>query len=118
MSLQTARNCLEHRAGVVSKIETHGKETFEIHVPRMKLFYLRKDEEIEVEPSHRVESGDDRTEVDVFMRIEGRTRSFAVGERLTFSLSAFNEIAFACHFLGQQLSSRLPKPKIEKQSSG
>ena len=48
-SLQAARNCLEHRAGIVGKPETKGKDEFEISVPRMKLFYMRDGEEIEVE---------------------------------------------------------------------
>jgi hypothetical protein len=32
-----------------------------------------------------------------------------LGERLSFTQAEFVDIAFACHFLGQQLSSRLPK---------
>jgi hypothetical protein len=37
-SLQAARNCLEHRAGIVGKPETHGGQSFELSIPRMKLF--------------------------------------------------------------------------------
>lgn len=109
ISLQTARNCLEHRGGVVSKIETHGKDGFEVSVPRIKAYYLRNGAEIELVPGHRVDPGDNRTEVQTFAKIELKKRSFALGERLSFSAVEFNEIAFACHFLGQQLSSRLPK---------
>jgi hypothetical protein len=35
-----------------------------------------------------------------------------LGERLSFTVAEFNEIAFACHFLGQQLSAKLPRPKV------
>jgi len=113
VSLQVARNCLEHRAGIVSKIETHSKDSFVIRVPRMKMFYLRNNEEVELEPGHRVNPGDDRAHVDVLWKIEIRERSFKLGERLFFTLAEFNEISFACHFLGKQLSSRLPKPSIK-----
>jgi hypothetical protein len=111
-SLQIARNCLEHRAGIVSRIETHQQETFSLHVPRLKIFYLRGGSEIEVEPGHTVDPGDDRAEVSLFRKIELRIRSFALGQRIQISLAEFGEIAFACHFLGQQLATRLPKPRV------
>jgi hypothetical protein len=95
VSLQSARNCLEHRDGVVSKVDTHGGETFTIRVPRMKIFYLHNGTEVEVEAGHRVDPADDRAEVDVFMRLETGERSTHVGERLAFTLAEFNEIAFA-----------------------
>ena len=71
---------------------------------------MRNGSEVELLEGHRIESGDDRREVDVLMRLDIRKRSLAVGERLVFTLQEFNEIAFSCHFLGQQLSTRLPSP--------
>ncbi|MGB8527203.1 MAG: hypothetical protein WCD75_10250 [Rhodoplanes sp.] len=114
-SLQTARNCLEHQDGIVSKIETHGKETFDLSIPRVKLFYMRGGVEVEIAKGHTVDSGDDRAEVEILTKIDVRKRSLALGERLTFTLSEFNEIAFACHLLGQQLSSKLPRPTIVEE---
>jgi hypothetical protein len=112
VSLQSARNCLEHRDGVVSKIDTHGRESLILRVPRVKIFYLRKGAEVEIEPGHKIDPGDDRTEVQGLMKIEIRERSIALGERLTFTPAEFNEIAFACHLLGQQLSAKLATPKL------
>lgn len=112
-SLQLARNCLEHRAGVVGKTEAKGKTEFVLRFPRVKIFYLRGKEEIEVVAGERVVSGDERPEVEVSMRFEIRERSIPVGTRLAFTLNEFNEIAFACNFFGQQLAARLPKPKID-----
>jgi hypothetical protein len=106
-SLQSARNCLEHRNGIVSETETRGGGTFTLSMPRMKLFYMRGATEVEIVNEHTIEPGDDRAEVDVMMRLDVRKRTFALGERLTFTLAEFNEIAFACHHLGQQLSSKL-----------
>jgi hypothetical protein len=111
-SLQLARNCLEHRAGIVSNVETKNGAEFILNVPRVKIFYLRGQDEIEVLAGERVDAGDGRPEVEVLMRFEVRQRSIPLGERLTFTLSEFNEVAFACNFLGQQLASRLPRPEL------
>jgi hypothetical protein len=111
-SLQQARNCLEHRDAIVSTIETHGKDTFILKIPRIKIFYLRNGGEIELVAGERVDAGDGREQVEVLMRFEVREKFVALGERLIFTLAEFNEIAFACNFLGQQLSSRLPKPMV------
>jgi hypothetical protein len=109
-TLQLARNCLEHRNGIISKIETHGADNFVLSVPRIKLFYVRDGEEVELKKGHKVEPGDDRTHVETFMKLEVRQRSITLGERLTFTLAEFNDIVFACHFLGKELASKLPKP--------
>jgi hypothetical protein len=52
------------------------------------------------------------------MKLDVRHRDVSLGERLTFTLSEFNEIAFACHFLGTQLSSRLPTPAVTIDKPG
>jgi hypothetical protein len=111
-SLQVARNCLEHRAGIVGSIEAKGSAEFVLYVPRVKIFYMRGQDEIEVAAGERVDAGDGRPDVEILMRIDIRQRSISVGERVTFTLLEFNEVAFACNFLGQQLASRLPKPKL------
>ncbi len=113
-SLQIARNCLEHRAGIVSHIETLAKESFRLQIPRIKMFYLRDGKEVELEPGHIVNPGDDRPEVEAYAKFETSIRSFAVGERLSFTLSKFSDIVFACHFLGQQLATKLPRPRVVK----
>ena len=93
--------------------ETRGAPFFILNVPRVKLFYMRGQDEIELAIGERVDAGDGRPEVEILMRFEVRRRSISVGERLKVSLAEFNEIAFACDFLGQQLASRLPKPKLD-----
>lgn len=112
-SLQAARNCLEHRAGIVGEIDTKGGPEFKLSVPRVKIFYMRGGEQIELAAGERVEPGDDRAEVDILMRIEIRKRAVLLGHRLTFTPAEFNEIAFACNHFGQVLAAGLPKPKIE-----
>jgi hypothetical protein len=111
-SLQAARNCLEHRAGIVSNSDTKGAAEFTLNIPRMKIFYLRGNEEIELVAGERVDAGDNQPEVEILMRVEIRKRSIPLGGRLTFTPAEFSEIAFACNFLGQQLATRLPKPRL------
>lgn len=109
-SLQSARNCLEHRNGIIGSVDTRGSDAFVLSIPRMKIFYVRKGEEIELEVGHVVEPDDDQSSAVIMMKLDVRQRSVALGERLLFTLAEFNEIAFACHFLGQQLSTKLPMP--------
>jgi hypothetical protein len=111
-SLQIARNCLEHRAGIVGNIETKGSPEFILNVPRVKIFYFRGQDEIEIGAGERVDAGDGRPDVEILMRFEVRKRPIPVGGRMTFTLLEFNEVAFACNFLGQQLASRLPRPRL------
>jgi predicted KAP-like P-loop ATPase len=112
-SLQAARNCLEHRAGIVGNIETKGGAEFVLNIPRVKIFYLRGQDEIELAAGERVDAGDGQPEVEILMKFEVRQRSIPVGTRLAFTLAEFNEAAFACNFLGQQLATRLPKPQLD-----
>jgi hypothetical protein len=109
-SFQSVRNCLEHRNGIVGRREVGHSDAFYLIVPYLKTFYMRGDAEIELEAGHQVEPGDDRDGVDVFARWDERERKFALGERIAFTLQQFNEVTFACHQLGAELTAGLPKP--------
>jgi hypothetical protein len=73
-SLQAARNCLEHRAGIVGDIESKGAEEFTLNIPRIKIFYLRGNDEIEIVAGERVDAGDGLPEVEVLMKFENSRR--------------------------------------------
>jgi len=108
-SLQNARNCLEHRGGVVGKKDVDGASpVMELSIPRMKVFYHRRGEEVEVQPGTRVNAEDGSETVELMMRLDVRRHHYNLGDRLSFDLSDFNEIAFACYYFGSQLASRLP----------
>jgi hypothetical protein len=107
-SLQNARNCLEHRGGIVGKSDVGSDGTMELSFPRMKLFYHRHDEEIEVEVGSTIDAGDGEPEVSILMRLGVRQHHYKLGERLTLSIADFNEIAFACYHFGSQLAAGLP----------
>jgi hypothetical protein len=108
-SLQAARNCLEHRAGIVGERDTRGENMFLISVPCIKIFYLCGGVEIELAKGDVVEPGDGKDHADILMKIETRKRTFKLGQRLTFTIGEFNQIAFACHWLGAQIVGKLPK---------
>jgi hypothetical protein len=110
MSLQAARNCLEHRAGIVGERDTKGKDSFEFGVPRAKLFYMRGNVEVELAIGETIDPGEGQDGAQVLMKFEVRTRTLKLGERLMFTLDEFNEVAFACHQFGAQLVANLPKP--------
>ncbi len=111
-SLQKARNCLEHRAGIVSRIETYASDKFELRIPRAKMFYLRNGEQIELQTRHQVDPGDERSEVEVFVGFDTRSKSFGLGERISLTIQEFSEVAFACHKLGHELANKLPRPTV------
>jgi hypothetical protein len=73
-SLQTARNCLEHRNGIISRIETKSHDEFILNIPRIKIFYNRKGEEIEIEKGHTVEPDDDQSHAVIMMKLDVRQR--------------------------------------------
>ena len=109
-SLQNARNCLEHRGGVVGKPDVGSDGEMELSFPRMKAFYERHGQEIEIEPGVRIDAGNDEPFVTVSMRLDVRLRRYGLGQRLTLTIADFNEIAFACYHFGSQLATNLPLP--------
>jgi len=109
LSIQKVRNCLEHRSGVVRKqdLDDDGA-VLTLSFPRMKFFYMRGTEEIELVRDARVDDRSGQSEVQVLGRFDSRSKTYQLGERVTFTAGEFGEIAMACSFFGQQLASRLP----------
>jgi hypothetical protein len=115
-SLQRARNCLEHRNGIVGDVDARGGDVMVLSFPRVKNFYLRHGEEIELEPGHVVDARDGAAEVQIFMRIDVRERHFAKSQRLSLSLTDFNEIAFACNYFASDMAAKVAA--MDEQSDG
>jgi hypothetical protein len=107
-SMQRARNCFEHRGGVVGKSDVGKRESMELTFPRMKAYYERRDEEIELEAGAIVNAEDGEVDVPIMMRLDIRRRRFNLGERLILTAADFDEIAFACFHFGSQLAASLP----------
>jgi hypothetical protein len=102
--MQAARNCLEHRAGIVSKADAGPGGVMELRFPRLKFFVVREGSELDVHEGMEVAAG-----TEIFTRLEVRIRKFNVGERLTITAADFDEIAFASFHFASQLAQLLPK---------
>jgi hypothetical protein len=108
-SMQAARNCLEHRNGVVSRIDTIDGQTMKLTFPRAKLFYFRNGEEVEVVEGEPVDAHDGKSEVEILMRLEVRERTIGLGQRIVLTARDFDELALGCFLFGSQLAARLPQ---------
>jgi hypothetical protein len=109
LSMQKVRNCLEHRAGIVGARDVdEGGSALTLSFPRLRIFYRRGDEDIDVVPGQTVDTGDGKDEVQIFMRLESRSRTYKIGERIVFNANDFNEVAMACHFFAGDLGRKLP----------
>lgn len=107
-SMQNARNCLEHRGGIVGKADVDQDGEMQLRFPRIRVFYSRGGEEVEVVPGSVIEPGSGESHATLMMRLDLRERRYKLGERLTLTAADFNEIAFACFQFGSLLASRLP----------
>jgi hypothetical protein len=103
-SMQDARNCLEHRGGIVGNRDIGEHGSMLLRFPRVKMFLLRGDLEVDLTPGLEVIGGEE-----ILMRLDERNREFKLGERIILGAADFDEIAFACYFFGDQLARRLPK---------
>ncbi|WP_456653349.1 hypothetical protein [Bradyrhizobium lupini] len=103
-SLQSARNCLEHRDGVVGRRDVDATGVLKISVPRAKIFVEQNGAEIEVYKNFYAEK-----DTVIQMRMETRDLVFRLGEPLKISAKDFDDIAFACANFGTMLAQQLPK---------
>ena len=111
-SFQKVRNCLEHRAGIVGAIDVDGTEHLTLMLPRLKTFYLNAGKEVELEVGAIIDRHEHPEMVEICIKRETRTRSYALGEKVRFNGSEFHEIAFACHMFAGDLVSKLPVKPI------
>jgi hypothetical protein len=102
-SLQDARNCLEHRNGVVGQRDAKSDGKLLLQFPRMLLFVERDGKQVEILRGH-VSQG----EILKF-KIDLRKREYEIGQRLELSAVDFEEIAFACSQFAGDLARNLPK---------
>ena len=106
---------LEHRDGIVSRHDLGNiDKVLRLSFPRMKLFYLREGEEIELVQDERVDDRSGAASVQILGRLVTRTKGYRLGDRVTFSGSEFTEIAMGCYFFGQQLADALPTEASQK----
>ncbi|WP_206637212.1 hypothetical protein [Mesorhizobium sp. M6A.T.Cr.TU.017.01.1.1] len=103
-SLQRARNCLEHRNGVVGHIDCdEGEGALSLKLPRLKCFTVSDGEEIEVHKNQYFEKGGT-----IKIKRDLRIRVFALGETVSFTAEEFSEIAMALRLFVADIAPKLP----------
>ncbi len=113
-SLQAVRNCLEHRGGRVGERDIDpDTETLTLSFPRLKLFYLRGDDEVELVPGEAIDTHDPENEalgegVPILMKRVTASREYKLNEAVQIGEREFFEIAMACHFLASEIAQKLP----------
>jgi len=103
-SMQSARNCLEHRDGIVGRRDIDANGVLKISVPRLKVFVEQDGTETEVYKDFYA-----KKDTLIQMRMETRDFVFRLGEPLKIGASDFDDITFACYSFGTMLAQQLPK---------
>lgn len=114
-SLQKARNCLEHRRGCVGPRDVDAStNTLTLSFPRLRMFYKRGNDEVEVVPGEAIDThcddnpfGSDE-DVPIYMNRVSRSRVYRLGEPVVISSSDFVEIAMACQLFANDILMKLP----------
>ena len=115
MSLQKARNCLEHRGGLVGDRDVDpATNMLTLSFPRLQTFYMSGEEQIEVIPGEAIDShdpdnpfGKDET-VSIYVKRVTRSREYFLGDPVVITASDFFEIAMACQLFACDVAAKLP----------
>lgn len=104
-SMQRARNCLEHRNGVVGQTDLdQDADVMRLLLPRLSVVVERDGAEIEVAAQFHIEAG----EV-IQIKRATRSREFGLGEVVSFDATQFQEVALACWFFANDIGTKLPR---------
>lgn len=114
-TLQKVRNCLEHRGGIVGPNDVDvGADALTLSFPRLKMFYLRGEDEIEIVPGEAIDTHEPETPfaddegVQIYLKRVTRTRTYARGQPVQITAAEFYEIAMACHMFAADVATKLP----------
>lgn len=103
-SMQKARNCLEHRNGVVASLDCDedGKQ-LTLTLPILRFYAQTELGEAEIYPNMFFEA-----EAAVVAKRESRTFTYALGSKLEFEPEQFHGFAQACWFFANDVAGKLP----------
>jgi hypothetical protein len=114
LSLQKARNCLEHRNGIVGERDVDkNTDHLTLALPWMKIFYMKDGVETELAIGDRFEKD---TEILMSPKRVTELDRFKLGDRISFTPEKFERIAYACWLFAQELGSKLPQLPPAKSS--
>lgn len=106
LSINKGRTCLVHRGGLVTEkdINDPSNNMLKLCWVKLKLFYEKDGEEIELQGQTLIEGGSS-----IKMRRENSEISFNLGEHISLNYRQFNEFIVTCHHFGTDLVDALPK---------
>lgn len=106
LSINKGRTCLVHRGGLVTEkdINEPSNKKLKLCWVKLKLFYEKDGEEIELQGQTLIEGGSS-----IKMRRENKEISFNIGEHIILNYRQFNEFIVTCHHFGTDLVDALPK---------
>src|SRR3954453_74879 len=91
-SLQKVRNCLEHRAGTVGAEDIDQTGHLTLTLPRLKMFHVNPaGEEVELAAGVIIDTHEHTGIAEIMIKREIRTKSYALGEKVTFNSAEFSE---------------------------
>ena len=105
-SINSVRNCLVHRNGLVTQKDINDKKnkTLKLQWIRFKCFHEKNGEEVEVRRGEVIEGG-----TTIQMKQEETSITFKLGDKINFNYKQFNEFVLTCWLFGQDLVQKLPK---------
>jgi len=106
LSINKGRACLVHRGGLVTEKDINDpvNNMLKLSWVKLKLFYEKDGEEIELQGQTVLEGGSS-----IMMRRENNEISFNIGEPISLNYRQFNEFIVTCHHFGTDLVDALPK---------
>lgn len=106
LSLQRARNCLEHQDGLVGRGQLDpGGKVMTLQLPLWGFFAVDLDPPLEIIGPTRLDQASR-----IQARVITRTRTFRLGDRLTVEPHELGEMAVACLIFSQEIVAKLPRP--------
>jgi hypothetical protein len=105
LTLQTVRNCLEHRDGIVTEKDLDPTtKTLRLLLPQIKIFIEKEGREVEIGKGSFVEA-----DTAIMIRNTVKEREYKLGERVIFKAEEFHDIGFGCWAFTSDLGTKLPK---------
>jgi len=111
-SVNEIRNCIEHRSGIVGTRDTKGTNLMNVEWQRMRIFYTKDGNEIELQPGKEYIISDST----IMQGVETVRRSFVLGSKLDISLRDFSDIGFTCWLFALELAQKIES--VIKSGSG
>lgn len=127
LSPNRARNCLEHRRGIVARIDCdEGADSLTVAWPRFRVFYVHQGQEVELALPHEMRDAEKGDGFELFGQRSSRSITCDLGGALDFTAEAFAEITFAIWYFAHDMAKTvasssiiagLPRPEARSQPS-